>query len=181
MECRMLIDATETALLAHLADVDFETPDGKAVFSTTVEFYQAGKIPSFSIAVPAELGVEGNQVEIHKGYRGGGHIYVVCQVRAETVVATPIEATRREYEIRDKAIKVAAYLRKNITAFGEAKLTAISHEAEGRKSPVMKQGRDGWARKFDSTKVTPLKSGEPGGEFDLSTFAESQSRLMGFG
>jgi flavin-dependent dehydrogenase len=181
LECRMLVDATETALLAHLVEADFEAVDGKAIFSTTVEFYRAGKIPSYFIAVPAELGVEGNQVEIHKGYRGGGHLYAVCQVRTDAVVATPVEATRREYEIRDKAIKVAAYLKKNITAFGEAKLTAISHEAEGRKTSVMKQGNVGWAKKFEFTKVTSWKSGEPGGEFALSTFAGPKAGLWVLG
>ncbi len=181
LECHVLVDATETALLAHLAGADFEPLVGEAVFHTTLEFYKAGKATTAVIDMPAELGIVGDQARIHKGYRGGGHIQVTCGVRAKAGVENPLQATRREYDIRDQAITVAAFLRKNVAAFSEAKLTAISHEAEGEKTPAMKQEVPLWAGPFQSSMVTLPKSGRQVREFPLSAFAGPSAGLWIFG
>ena len=149
LECRLLVDATETALLARLAGAEFEdSSDDEIHFTSTIEFYRAGKVPGLSLAVPAELGIEGDKIIIHKGYRGGGHVLMECEVKAPARVENPVQATRREYDIREKAMRVAAYLRKNVPAFSEAKLTAISQDANGQRAPKMAHEIPGWTEPF---------------------------------
>jgi hypothetical protein len=126
LECRLLVDATETALVARQAGERFqEFEKVEAYFSSTIEFYKTGKIEKLKITVPADLGLEGNSVMVHKGYRGSGHVLVECSIKEPTRVNSPLEVTRREFDLRDKAIRAAGFLKKNIPAF-RTKINIIS-------------------------------------------------------
>jgi len=172
LECRVLIDATETALLARFAGEKFSGFRGQEIpFSTTIEFYKTGKNSGLSIAVPSYLGIEGDIVHLHKGYRGSGHVLVECVTKGHAQVNNPIEATRREYDLRDQAIHVAAYLKKNIPAFRKAKLTAISHEAYGSKAPVLTQDLPDWIDPLRLVKIKTRLNGKQFLELPLAAFA----------
>jgi flavin-dependent dehydrogenase len=149
LECQLVVDATETALLARLAGATFEEDlEDSTIFRATLEFYRTGKVTSKSLTLPIKFGIENNQVILHKGYRNGGHVLVEFGLRLPAKVDHQVEATRREYDLREKAIQVAAFLRKNVEAFREAKLTAVSHDGSGKRVTQMTSELPEWARAF---------------------------------
>ncbi|MHC4149385.1 MAG: FAD-dependent oxidoreductase, partial [Planctomycetota bacterium] len=76
---KVVIDATETATVARVAGAGFEPPDSEMFgFKRTLEFDGVEELGEKTISVPKDIGLAGEEVLLHRGYRGKGHVYVEC-------------------------------------------------------------------------------------------------------
>lgn len=146
--CPTLIDATETALVTRLAGATLAAPSGNALYRCTLEFEGAGPITGWTLAVPPALGLEGEHVTLHPGWRGEGHVLVECTLSAPAQVDTAFALTRRECLARHKAIDLAAYLIAEVPAFQHACLAAHSHELLGPGAHPMVEPAPVWAAPY---------------------------------
>ncbi|MDP8909111.1 MAG: FAD-dependent oxidoreductase, partial [Chloroflexota bacterium] len=123
-----VVDATETRLVARLAGGVVPPSDGAAAqYSRTVEFDRVEPRDGTIIAVPTALGIAGNAVQLHLGYRGPAHVLVECPLVLSTVEG-PIAATRREFTARHRTMRLASHLIASEPAFADARLTGSSWE-----------------------------------------------------
>jgi flavin-dependent dehydrogenase len=132
LTCRLLIDATETALIARLTGAEFETEaQGLAHFSYTLEFDGVASVDDTIQSVPHALGMVGDRVIVHRGYRGQGHVLVELELALPNQVVTAVALTQREVAARQRAVEVASYLLSQVSVFRGAHLAAISFEVHG--------------------------------------------------
>lgn len=143
--CHLVVDAMETSVVAKMAGTPFEpVPIAPVAFRRTVEFDKVGALDAARIAVPAALGIAGNTVTVHAGYRGPEHVQV------EAVLSLPVHAfdlgdgMRREIEARRRTMALASHLIQNHPAFKQAYLAHTSYELAGPASPAL-QTADGAA------------------------------------
>ncbi|MDQ3540421.1 MAG: FAD-dependent oxidoreductase [Chloroflexota bacterium] len=81
IRCRTIVDATETALVTRLAGGRFEQADRRPLrMSRTLEFDRVQPLTNASLPGSAHLGITGNAVRLHTGYREPGHILVECDI-----------------------------------------------------------------------------------------------------
>lgn len=126
----VVIDATETALVARLAGGQFEPLPPLARFARTLEFDRVAPLTQTSLPVPPQLGVVDNRVQLHRGYRGGEHRYVSFEL--ELAAGEGLRpAMRREMTARRVSLELATYLIANVPAFQEAALGSASYELAG--------------------------------------------------
>ncbi|MEK7407351.1 MAG: FAD-dependent oxidoreductase [Acidobacteriota bacterium] len=147
LACRMIVDATETAVVARLAGAAFEPASAPAVrFSRTIEFEGVLPIQERTLAVPAKIGIAGNQVMVHHGYRGEAHVLVECPLAFQVQEFEPAEGMRREIEARKRTMQVASHLVNQAPAFQKALLAAASYELHGPHTSRMRGPEPQWAR-----------------------------------
>ena len=164
--CQMLLDTTETAVVARLAGAAFELPPKAPVeFRRTIEFEGVAELSEKSLTVPAECGVAGNRVTIHHGYRGRSHVLVECPLAFPVREFELPEAMRREIEARQRTIQVAGHLLNHVSAFAKAFLAATSYELCGPHVARMRGPDPAWARALG------MLEGLPGGSAPLAAFA----------
>ncbi|MFW6097384.1 MAG: FAD-dependent oxidoreductase, partial [Chloroflexota bacterium] len=130
---------------------DFDNPglleksdfSGAPIYARTLEFDGVGTLEGETLEVPNNLGLAGDQVRLHQGYRGAGHYLVECWIRAmpeeQPAVGSRRSAVVLEGFARRVTTRVAAYLMQNVDAFGEATFADASHEIYG---PLSSRGID---------------------------------------
>ena len=163
--CQILIDTSPSALVCRLAGASFsDEPQRLIPGRVTLEFDHVGSLDEDVLAVPSALGVVGNVLHVHRGYRGPLHVLVEAAVLLSYPVTDAFEMTRRDIEARRKAIDIAFYLVENIPAFEHAELATTSYESAGLLSNRLASPPPAW--------VEPLTSAAIGGvQATLSAFA----------
>lgn len=144
VRCGLVVDATETALIAALCGEDVgggrmaaastETPAaGKpalAEYRRTLEFVGVDGEVESAIQVPESIGICDQRVRMRQGYRGAGH--VLAEFGLMLPSANRMEADRdRERQARHVGIALAAHLIGSEPAFRKAVLAGASHELHG--------------------------------------------------
>jgi ribulose 1,5-bisphosphate synthetase/thiazole synthase len=136
LHCHTLIDATATSLLARLAQeepaphsngqrTERSTSSAAPIAVRTLEFDRVAKISSNVLPLPEELGLVDNQLVLHRGYRGQGHLLVECRLRpAAATDGGPLT----DLAARRRTTRIAAYLMQNVPQFEGATFAAASHE-----------------------------------------------------
>jgi ribulose 1,5-bisphosphate synthetase/thiazole synthase len=141
-----VIDVTSTALVARLAGAKFkEDAPGDFRFVRMMEFDNVGTLDSHSIRVPSELGVAGDTLTVHRGYRGSGHILVECPIDLNLGKMDLDGRTQREIEARRRSMHVAAHLIQNLPAFSSAKLGVCALELDGAQTTEFQGPAPQWA------------------------------------
>ncbi|MEK7407352.1 MAG: FAD-dependent oxidoreductase [Acidobacteriota bacterium] len=156
LPCRMILDTTETAVVARLAGAAFEPSPGGAQFTRTIEFEGVQPLGESSLPVPAELGIAGDRVALHRGYRGEGHVLVECALSLPVGDFEPADAMRREIEARRRTMQVASHLVNQAPAFHKAFLAATSYELSGPHTSPMKGPAPEWAGGLGSVEAPAL-------------------------
>ena len=164
LTCRLLVDATPTALVARLAGAAFRpAPNESANYTISLEFdgvaFQECDNLVENVAVlrlPSHLGVIGDKAVTHRGYRPGSHAYlhghtlIECTFELPARTATALDITRRYVAAREKALDVASYLLWEDHHFRLAYLAAMSHELYGPHTTPLAGPLPAWARSLDS-------------------------------
>lgn len=144
LHCHTLIDATATSLLTPLArQKSGGYQNGQSAAGTaapsgliavrTLEFDQVGDLSTSVLSAPKELGLVHDQLILHRGYRGKGHLLVECRLRPdeeerEGAVMTASGRSAQELSARRRTTRIAAYLMQNVPQFEGATFAAASHE-----------------------------------------------------
>ncbi|UCE99237.1 MAG: FAD-dependent oxidoreductase [Planctomycetota bacterium] len=148
---KIIIDASETAVVARVAGAEFETPSTETFkFNRTIEFDGVQTLNKRSLSVPKIIGIAGNEVSFHHGYRGEGHIYVECPMVLQYGNMDVGGLMTREIEARGRTMRLASYLINNMTEFKKANLATTSYELYGRHTTCLAGPVPKWALDFDS-------------------------------
>ena len=172
LRCTTVVDATETALIARLAGCEFQlSPQGPVTYRRTIEFDRAGDLQGDTLQVPASLKISGNQVRVHRGYRGAGHLLVEFGLSFTAPVFDAHGLMRREVDARFRTMDLASWLVQNVPAFRPGVLLAhTSYELSGPYTAALKP-----------TDQTTRKSGtvqaESMGAVPLGVFSTSMQNL----
>src|SRR5574340_227954 len=165
LPCSMILDATETSVVARIAGAVFEAAGGGPErFNRSIEFEGAGGIQEKTLAVPAQLGIAGDKVMIHHGYRGEGHVLVEFGLMLPVSEFDPAAAMKREIEARKRTIALVSHLVNQAPAFQKAFLAATSYELHGPYTPRMAAPAPAWAQGLPAVET-------PGGAVPLGSFA----------
>ena len=165
LPCRLIVDATETAVVARLAEAVFEEPQrGPVRFHRTIEFENVLPLKEPALAVPAQLGIADNTVTIHHGYRGESHVLVEFALALPVREFEPADSMRREIEARKRTMALAAHLVQQAPAFRKAFLAATSYELHGLHTSRMKGPAPAWAKGLPAVEA-------PGVSVPLGAFA----------
>ena len=150
-----VIDATSTALVARLAGAKFkEDSPGDFHFIRMMEFDSVGALDSHSIRVPSELGVAGDTLTVHRGYRGAGHILVECPMDLDLGKMDLDGRTQREIEARRRSMHVAAHLIQSLPAFSSAKFGVCALELDGAQTTEFQGPAPLWAAGLNPSELT---------------------------
>lgn len=129
---RMVIDASSTAVVARIAGGRFEPQkDEDFDFVRRLELEGVGPLNQTTIEIPAELGVSGNKLTIHRGYRGADHVLIECPMQLKLGKMDLPGMMQREIEARHRTMRVASHLIKQVSAFSKAKLGICAYELDG--------------------------------------------------
>ena len=127
----ILVDATPAACLARLAGAASEAPQpGCFHFRRTLEFARAGDAADGPLAVPENLGIEGNRVVLRRGLSHKGLVYVECPLHLPLGGMDYRGMMLREIEARRRTFEVAAHLIATHPAFRGAFFTRSSYELD---------------------------------------------------
>jgi ribulose 1,5-bisphosphate synthetase/thiazole synthase len=153
----LLLDATENALCARLAGVEFEPDPSEALYGLTLEFTGAHDFPETVLKVPASVGVEGNQVKLHSSYAGRNPMLVECWLRLPA--GSGLAATmQRDLAARHASLRLASHLLSAEARFYWGNWTAVSYELHGVYTTRMKGDTPAWAEAWEATHL-PLPAG----------------------
>lgn len=129
---RVVLDASSTAVVARLAGAEFEPESADEFrFIRMMEFEGVGPLERTTLEVPAELGVAGNKLAAHYGYRGKGHVLIECPMELKLGKMDLEGMMRRESEARGRTVRVASHLIQNVPAFTKASLGIFAYELDG--------------------------------------------------
>ncbi|MGC9346836.1 MAG: FAD-dependent oxidoreductase [Anaerolineae bacterium] len=154
IKAETVIDATATALVAQLAGAEFEPPlDDAACFSCTLEFTGVAApdvwgADEAELAVPERLGLVGDKVILHRGYRGADHVLLEYQLDLPTGERGPLAASQRDAQARRRSMALAEYLVSEVTAFDAAYLATSSYELDGPQTTRMAGSTPPWAQEL---------------------------------
>lgn len=151
---RVVIDATGTANVARTAGARFvpETP-ADYNFIRMMEMEGVWPLEADMIEVPAELGIAGNKLKVHPGYRGNGHVQIECPMHLPMGKLDFDGMMRREIEARMRTMRVAQHLIQNHTKFRDAKLAICAYELDGPQTTRMAGPEPAWAAEFKTAAV----------------------------
>jgi ribulose 1,5-bisphosphate synthetase/thiazole synthase len=161
--CHLLIDTTETALVAHLLDEIFDEAPAEAAFRRTLEF-DGVALPS---PLAATLEIDGQTLQLHGGYREKGHVLVEWKGTLPFPGDDAISQSRIETDARHQTMALTATLTNTMPAFESAYLSGASYELDGSKTPTLAQRpAPTWAKPFRTVK---LNTGQPATQFAGNT------------
>lgn len=175
--CQAVIDATETALGARLAGAGFEGRTGDlARYCATIEFDGAGSLDGVALAVPGRLGLVDNQVLVHAGYRGAGHLLLEAGLAlpgpSGGAPGAAWEAmARREVQARRMMTALAACLRAEVPAFEAAFPAATSYELHGPHTTRLAGPAPDWAQPLATLSMSLGAAGRSLGQPSVVRFA----------
>lgn len=169
---RTLLDATGTAVVARIAGAEFapET-DGDFRFVRMMEMEGVGRLEENTIETPAELGVAGNKLTVHAGYRGNGHVLIECPMNLKMGKLDLEGMMRREIEARRRTMRVAAHLVQNAPKFKDAKLAICAYELDGPQTTRLAGPPPDWAGGFKELGLNFTDKNQSGVRLPLRDFA----------
>lgn len=142
IQCRLLVDTSETALVARVLGEAFEPmPAGSLPYRRVLEF--DGVSPQFSLDQSLELA--GIPLRFRPGYRDR-QVLVECALDLEFAFENAFSISARETQARQQTIAVAAALTHDVPAFESAYLSGASYELAGRHAPPLRQAERAWAQ-----------------------------------
>jgi hypothetical protein len=146
---RLVLDTTATAVVARIAGAEF-APEAASDFHfiRMMEMEGVGHLEVSALEVPAELGIAGNRLTIHAGYRGNGHVLVECPMELKAGKLDLEGMMQREIEARHRTMRVATYLVQTISKFKDAKLGICGYELDGWQTTQMAGPIPAWAREI---------------------------------
>jgi ribulose 1,5-bisphosphate synthetase/thiazole synthase len=146
---RLVLDATSTAVVARVAGAEF-APETAADFHFVRMMEMEGVWPleESTLEMPPELGIAGNRLTIHSGYRGNGHVLIECPMELKTGKLDLDGMMQREIEARHRTMRVAAYLVQNVPKFKDAKLGICAYELDGPQTTRLAGPTPAWAGEF---------------------------------
>lgn len=151
---KLIVDATETATVARLGGAIFEDePSGYVKFRRVLEFIKVLPILEPSLSVPEFIGITNNQIFLHQGYLGEGHILVEYELEFPHIEPNLETFTQREIEARIKGIELASYLLYNVKAFKNAVLASSSYKLCGPYVTKMKAPVPLWTTNLGNIKI----------------------------
>lgn len=169
---KVIVDATETAAVARAAGAEFETNIPEVFcFNRTIEFTDVHPIQETSLSVPKKIAIAGNEVTIHRGYRGEDHIYVEYPMVLRHGNMDLAGSMHREIEARHRGMRLASYLMYNVPQFKKAFLAASSNELHGRYCTRLAGPPPDWASDFDSVRVSLTGKNLDSVRLSISSFA----------
>jgi flavin-dependent dehydrogenase len=159
--CNLLVDTSETALIARLAGEIFESvPVGTVSYRRTLEFDNVKDdlldvMPRFINDLPLTL---------HKGYREKGHVLVECVLDLPYASADGFDLSVRETQARHQSMALVAQLIRSVPAFEGAYLSSASYELHGMHTPRLAGREFKWTRNFpsDGSQMTAFAGSIPG-------------------
>ena len=171
IQCGTIIDATETALVARLAGGRFQhTVNESARFSRTLEFDRAEPLDAATLPVPDRLGISGNVVRLHQGYRGPSHILAECDL--DIPYDEGLEGSACvESEARRRTMHLAVHLIGQHPELARARYAGSSHELHGRWTSSLADSPPYWSKRAADTVVHVPGSNDDTLEASLSSFA----------
>ena len=132
IRCRLLIDATETALAAQITGAILEpVPRGDFPYRRRLEYTNVGA----GIDLNAPLTIDGQQLTLHRGYRDQGHVLVECPLTLPFAFGDGFSLSARETAARHVSMAIAAALARDAPAFESAYLAGASYELYGMHAP----------------------------------------------
>ena len=144
---QLVLDATATAVVARIAGAEFAPETAADLhFMRVIEMEGVGPLEESTVEVPAEVGIAGNKLSIHSGYRGNGHVLIECPMELKTGKLDLEGMMQREIEARHRTMRVAAYLVQNVAKFKDAKLGICGYELDGRQTTQMAGPIPAWGR-----------------------------------
>lgn len=118
---KMIVDCTETASVVRLTDCGFQAPAPEhSTFIRTLEFTQIKPLNAGFIDVPASLNIQGNKVNVQRGYINDNHYYVQCPLAYDTPDFDAESTVRREVDAWERSIGVAKYLYEEVPEFSNS-------------------------------------------------------------
>jgi len=144
---RLVVDATATAVVARIAGAEF-APETAADFHFVrmMEMEGVGPLEESTVEVPPELGIAGNKLTIHSGYRGKGHVLIECPLELKTGKLDLEGMMQREIKARHRTMRVATHLVQSVPKFKDAKLGICGYELDGVQTTQMAGPIPAWAR-----------------------------------
>ena len=154
LQCRTIIDTTETALIARLAGAEFvPVTDGAAICKRVLEFSKVVDLTETVLPVPAKLGLVHNQVLVHQGCLGPDHRLVECTLELPSDFDTALALSKRDVIARRQTMAVAIHLLNQEPAFAGAQLASASHELWGKYTEKMTKAVPDWCQGFDGVEM----------------------------
>jgi len=155
--CKVLIDATETALVARLAGAKFGVAQkGQALFRYTLEFGKVGTLDETVLSVPDRLGIVNDVLMLHQGYGGRGNVLVEFEYSLPFGDMSGFELTQRDALVQQRTTDLAAYLITEVPAFDQALLAGGSYELYGPHTPQLADPISNWAHLPESVMVNAI-------------------------
>lgn len=152
---KTVIDATETALVARLAGAEFACEEGSVIYRRTLEFDRVGDLSDTVLSVPEGLQVFENEVVVHQGCYGPGHVYVDYGVMLPQRVTCLAELRALKTRTENKGLELIKYLRDNVPAIGHHSVVgSSSYEPDGPLTDTLAGPGPEWARAYDAHLVT---------------------------
>jgi ribulose 1,5-bisphosphate synthetase/thiazole synthase len=129
---KMIVDCTETASVIRLTNCGFQAPAPEnSTFIRTLEFTQIKPLNAGYIDVPASLNIQGNRVNVQRGYINDNHYYVQCPIVYDNPDFDAESTVRREVDAWERSIGVAKYLYEEAPEFSDAFLCNSSYQLQG--------------------------------------------------
>jgi flavin-dependent dehydrogenase len=152
----VVVDATETNLLARLAGMKTLSGRGsQTLYHCMLEFDRLKEIPADRLQVPGELDIAGNEIRYFPGADGEEHGFIECPLFLERNIQDIAGWTAREIQARHTAMKLTAYLLKNVPAFQRAYLARISFQLDGPASNPIEPMPVTWVDGLENTTLDP--------------------------
>lgn len=127
---RLVVDATEEAMLARLGGVAMREEAMPALVGAwrTLEFTGvADDLPDW-VSVPPDLGLIDDRLRVHDGYLGDGHVFLECALSLEREAPGLPGRMGLEIAAREYTMAVVAHLASAHPAFNRAMLAGSSWE-----------------------------------------------------
>ena len=163
IRCAVVVDATVTALVARLAGAAFEPPpEDTALFSYTLEFTGVDALEGTELPVPQCLGLSGDKLVLHRGYRGMGHNLLEYELALPSKGSDPLAVAQRDALARKRTTALAEYLMAEVPPFDGVCLASSSYELDGPHTTRMAGPVPEWARRLEPVILDVGTSGKAG-------------------
>lgn len=125
---KVIIDGTEYGSVLSLTVENKVLPaDNKIICWRTLEFINGGPLRVKELSVPEALGIKGNRIKLHAGYRGKGHILVEFPLEFSGGYSLE-DIMARESKARRVSFNLISYLLERVPEFRGASFTDASPE-----------------------------------------------------
>ena len=146
IQCRLLIDTSETALVARLLGEPFAPSPTTVNYRRTLEYDGVGT----DLALDKPLVIDGMTATLHRGYRGRDHVLVEFALDLPFAFDDAFDLARREIYAREQTMAFAAALAQRVPAFASAYLSGAAYELYGRHAPALERtAPPAWAAALD--------------------------------